>query len=141
MGQLGKLFSVEGLELFPLREIFHEQGSILHMLRSDAPHFKNFGEVYFSYVKMGMFKGFKRHLKMTQFLTVPIGSVEFIIRDADNKNIERIVLGLPDNYALLKIPPMLWYGFKGLSEGPNLVANCADMPHQPEEIEREGWRF
>jgi len=46
-----------------------------------------------------------------------------------------IVLG-DGNYSLVKIPPMVWNGFKGTGTLPAIVANCATEPHDPSEIER-----
>ena len=40
------------------------------------------------------------------------------------------------NYCLIRIPPLVWYGFKGLSDPLSLVENCADIPHDPNEIVR-----
>ena len=39
---------IKDLIITPLRKIPDERGSIMHMLRSDAPHFVKFGEIYFS---------------------------------------------------------------------------------------------
>lgn len=132
---------IEGVKLFYLQEIFHEYGSILHMLRSDAPYFRGFGEVYFSFINGGTCKGFKRHLRMMQFLTVPVGEVEFKIKDERANSpscgmVEHIVLGRNVNYSLLQIPPLLWYGFRGLTPAPSLIVNCTDIPHDKNEIER-----
>jgi len=41
-----------------------------------------------------------------------------------------------DNYVLVKIPPLVWNGFKGLGDEMSIVANCATIAHDPEEIER-----
>ncbi len=40
-----------------------------------------------------------------------------------------------DNYVLVRIPTGVWYGFKCLSPGPALIANCTDLPHDPGESE------
>ena len=40
------------------------------------------------------------------------------------------------NYKLVTIPPMIWNGFKGIGTEPAIVANCATIPHDPDEIER-----
>ena len=40
------------------------------------------------------------------------------------------------NYVLVTIPPMVLNGFKGEGSAPALVANCATLPHDPQEIER-----
>jgi dTDP-4-dehydrorhamnose 3,5-epimerase len=41
-----------------------------------------------------------------------------------------------DNYALIRIPPGVWNGFKGIGVKPAVLANCATEPHDPEEIVR-----
>ena len=41
-----------------------------------------------------------------------------------------------DNYILVSIPPLVWYGFKGISQNPSLVASITDMPHDPAESEK-----
>ena len=40
------------------------------------------------------------------------------------------------DYALVTIPPAVWNGFKGVSVGPALVANCSTVPHSSGEIVR-----
>ena len=40
------------------------------------------------------------------------------------------------NYCLVKIPPNIWNGFKGIGNEPAIVANCATLPHDPNEIIR-----
>lgn len=116
-------------------------GPVLHMLRSDSPLFSGFGEMYFSEVEPGAVKGWKRHREQSQTFAVPVGRVEFIVYDGREGSpssgvVERFVLGRPDKYTLLHIPPGLWYAFAGRSEAPSLIANLADMPHRPEESDR-----
>jgi len=41
-----------------------------------------------------------------------------------------------DNYALVRIPSGIYNGFKGIGVEPAIVANCSDIPHDPEEIQR-----
>ena len=40
------------------------------------------------------------------------------------------------NYQLVKIPPGIWNGFKGMGTELAIVANCATIPHDPDEIDR-----
>ena len=40
------------------------------------------------------------------------------------------------NYSLITIPPGVWNGFKGIGGTPAIVANCATLPHDPDEIVR-----
>jgi len=129
-----------GVSLHPLREIADARGAVLHMLRADAPHFGGFGEVYFSETLPGAIKAWKRHRRQTQRLAVPIGRIEIVVADdrADSPtrgSIARLTLGRPDRYALLLIPPGLWYGWRALGDTPALIANCVDLPHDPGESE------
>src|SRR5207302_11271433 len=40
------------------------------------------------------------------------------------------------NYVLVRIPPMVWNGVKGIGQAPAMIANCATHPHDPAEISR-----
>lgn len=131
---------IEGVFIEPLKQIADERGKVMHMLRADSKLFKSFGEIYFSTVNPGVVKAWKRHKEMTLNYAVPVGSVKVVIYDdregsATKGMVDEYVTG-PDNYCLIRIPPMVWSGFQGLDDAPSLVANCADMPHDPSEVER-----
>ena len=129
---------IDGITVTELRQITDELGSVLHMLRSDAPDFVAFGECYFSEILPGAIKAWKRHRIQTQNLAVPIGRVRLAIHDDREQSATRghtqvIELGRPDAYLRVKIPPGLWYGWGCISAAPALVANCTDRPHDPDE--------
>jgi len=131
---------INGVRIFNLKQIHDGRGVVLHMLRSDAGHFDRFGEIYFSEVLPGKVKAWKRHRLMTQNFTVPVGRIRIVIFDdhfnSPSKGVhEELILGRPDNYYLLRIPPLLWYGFQGIAETPSLLANCSDICHDPHESE------
>ncbi len=131
---------IEGVFVEKLKKIEDSRGKVMHMLRCDSPHFSAFGEVYFSGINSGMVKAWRKHLKMTQLFAVPVGMIKLVIYDDREKSATRgeiweTELG-EENYCLVKIPPMLWYGFKGISVMPSLIANCSDIPHHPDEIKR-----
>jgi dTDP-4-amino-4,6-dideoxygalactose transaminase/dTDP-4-dehydrorhamnose 3,5-epimerase-like enzyme len=132
--------AIEGVTLTLLREIADERGAVLHMLRADSPEFTRFGECYFSEVRPGMVKAWKRHRLQTQTFAVPIGRIRLVIFDDregsdTHGQLQVLELGRPDAYFRLQIRPNLWYGFGCLGETPALVANCTDLPHQPSESE------
>ncbi len=131
---------IEGVLIHPLKQIPDERGKILHMLKATDPHFEKFGEIYFSQVFPGVVKGWHRHSQMTLNYAVVAGAVKLVLYDdrlgsASRSKTQEIFLG-EGNYCLVKIPPMVWNGFKGVGTGPALVANCATIPHDPAEIER-----
>lgn len=129
---------IEGVTLTVLRQIGDERGAVLHMLRCDAPEFTRFGECYFSEVLPGAVKAWKRHRAQTQTMAVPVGRIRMVIYDdrqgsASCGQLQVLELGRPDAYLRLRIPHGLWYGFACMGEKPALLANCADLLHDPEE--------
>ena len=131
---------IDGVEIFPLRQIIDERGSVMHMLRADAPHFQGFGEIYFATVNPGAIKGWHIHKLMTLNYAVPHGQVKLVLYDDREGSPTRgelmeLFVGA-GNYVLVRIPPMVWNGVKGLGQTPSIVANCPSHPHDPEEIDR-----
>jgi len=138
--KMSETSSIAGVVIQPLKQIEDERGAVLHMLRRDSPLFTKFGEIYFSLIFPGVVKAWKRHRRMTQHFAVPIGTIRLVLYDdrstmASRGRLEEHTLGRPDNYVLLRIPPLVWYGFEGLGASPSLVANCTDLAHDPAEVE------
>jgi len=131
---------IDGIFIKSLRQIPDERGKIMHMLRADDPHFEKFGEIYFSVVNPGVVKGWHIHQEMTLNYAVVSGRIKLALYDPREGSptrgeVQEIFLG-DDNYALVRIPPGIYNGFKGLGDRPAIVANCATLPHDPEEIGR-----
>ncbi|MBI5888783.1 MAG: dTDP-4-dehydrorhamnose 3,5-epimerase family protein [Deltaproteobacteria bacterium] len=131
---------IDGVKITPLKQIPDERGRIMHMLRADAPHFVRFGEIYFSSVYPGAIKGWHLHKLMTINYAVPHGNIKFVLydgrKDSPTKGrLQEIFLG-PDNYNLVTVPPLIWNGYKGIGLQPAIVANCASLAHDPEEMDR-----
>jgi dTDP-4-dehydrorhamnose 3,5-epimerase len=131
---------IHGVAVTPLRQIPDERGKIMHMLRSDAPHFQQFGEIYFSGVYPGAIKAWHIHHKMVLNYAVVVGHIKMVLYDdrADSPTkgeLMELFIG-ESNYQLVTVPPLVWNGFKGTGTTMALVANCASIPHDPTEIER-----
>lgn len=129
---------IDGVVISELRQISDERGSVLHMMRCDSLEFVRFGECYFSEVLPGAVKAWKRHQKQTQNLAVPVGRIRLVIFDdresSDTRGkLQVLELGRPDAYFRLQIPFGIWYGFTCIGATPSLLANCADLPHDPKE--------
>jgi dTDP-4-dehydrorhamnose 3,5-epimerase len=134
------LTAIHDVVITPLRRIPDERGAVFHMLREDDPAFDRFGEIYFSLVYPGAIKGWHLHRRMTLNYAVPAGMVKLVLHDDRHGSPTRGVtqeLHVGElNYVRVTIPPYVWNGFKGEGEVPALVANCATVPHDPDEIER-----
>lgn len=131
---------IEGVVITPLRQIADERGKIMHMLRADDAHFKAFGEIYFSCIERGAIKAWHIHREMTLNYACVSGKIKFVLVDLrpdspTKGNLMEIFIG-PETYSLVTVPPMVWNGFKGIAEGTSIVANCTDIPHRADEIDR-----
>lgn len=131
---------IEGVAVRPLRRILDERGSVMHMLRRDDPWFEEFGEIYFSTVNPGAIKAWHLHKKMTLNYAVVSGTIKFALYDdregsKTQGELQELRLG-GENYALVTVPSGVWNGFKGVAPAPSIVANCATIPHDPDEIVR-----
>jgi dTDP-4-dehydrorhamnose 3,5-epimerase len=131
---------IKGVVITPLKQIPDERGKIMHMLRCDADMFQGFGEIYFSCVYPDAIKGWHIHKKMILNYAVPHGHIKFVLYDdraesSTRGELQEIFLG-PDNYCLVTVPPFVWNGFKGIGTEMAIVANCASIPHDAEEIDR-----
>jgi dTDP-4-dehydrorhamnose 3,5-epimerase len=134
------LSMIEGVKIIPLSRIPDERGTIFHMLKCTDPHFRQFGEIYFSTIYPGAIKGWHKHREMTLNYACMEGRIKLVLYDDRNASpskgdLMEIFLG-PDNYSLVVIPPEVWNGFKGMSGPYAIVANCCTHPHDPRRSER-----
>lgn len=132
---------IDGVIVTPLRQIFDERGKVMHMLREDSPIFSRFGEIYFSCTNPGAIKAWHLHKKMTLNYAALYGEIKFVLFDdrphsKTRGHVQEFFLS-PENYCLVTVPPLIWNGFKGIGHKTSIVANCATLPHDPNEIERK----
>ena len=133
--------TIDGVVVTQLKQIADERGKVMHMLKSSDPHFVRFGEIYFSVINPGVIKGWYLHKEMILNYAVPYGSVKLVLFDnrensSTRKNIQEILLD-QDHYCLVTVPPLIWGSFKGVGSDIAIVANCASIPHDPDEIIRK----
>lgn len=121
------------IRLTPLRRITVAGGDVLHAMKSTDADFHKFGEAYFSMIQAGAIKAWKKHVRMTLNLVVPIGEVRFVFF-SDDAGAPRIETIGPSNYCRLSVPPGVWFGMEGLATPFSLVLNLADIPHDPDEV-------
>jgi len=126
--------------LKPLKIITLEGGDVMHALKANEDEFIGFKEAYFSTIKENRIKAWKRHLKMTMNLIVPIGTVKFIFYDREGENCKTIQIG-EENYSRITVPPKIWFGFMGKSTKDSLILNISNINHDEEEIERKPIEF
>lgn len=131
---------IAGVEAIPLLRIQDERGYVMRMLRADDPHFTRFGEIYFSAIYPGIIKGWHLHSRMTINYAVVQGNIKLVLYDQrpeskTYRELQEIVFG-QINYQLVRVPPGVVNGFTAVGGEGAVVANCADIPHDPTEITR-----
>ena len=128
---------ITGLLSTPAKIIPIEAGAVLHGVKASDVGFAGFGEAYFSKIRKGSVKGWKKHTRMTLNLIVPVGSIRFIVYDSRAESptqgaIYDDIIG-QENYARLTVPPGLWMAFQGVGDSINLLLNIASIHHDPNE--------
>ncbi len=131
---------IEGVQIIRLATILDERGMVRHMMRRTDPHFKEFGEIYFSVIFPGAIKAWHLHRKMELNYAVVSGNIKLVLWDGrkgspTHRQTQEIFMG-EDNYVLVKVPPGVVNGFVAIGNERAIVANCASLPHDPAEIER-----
>ena len=132
---------IEGCLLTPLKKISKVGGSVFHALKSSDIGYTGFGEVYFSSAEPGVTTDWKLHKRMTLNIVVPVGKIKFVLfdqRDGSSTfgNSIQVILG-SNHYSRLTIPPNIWVSFQGASEFESVLANIADLEHDPTEAIRK----
>jgi dTDP-4-dehydrorhamnose 3,5-epimerase len=117
--------------LTPLKQIIHPKGDIYHGMKKSDVGYDGFGEAYFSTVNKDDIKGWKKHTLMTLNLVVPVGAIEFVVYDEEDKSFFTQTLSR-ENYQRLTVKPNAWMAFRGKGEY-NILLNLANIEHNPEE--------
>ena len=130
----------KGVLLTPLKKVENPLGDVFHGMKYSDNGFVGFQEAYFSTLRTGAIKPWKKHLNMTLNLIVPIGAVKIVLFDERENSVSKgqfmeTILSI-DNYYRLTIPPEIWIAMKGEGESMNLLLNIANLEHDPLEIIR-----
>ena len=129
---------IEGVIITPLKKIADERGVIFHMMKSTDPQFTKFGEIYFTSGYPDVVKAWHVHKEMTINDCCIIGMVKLVVYDVrkgspTEGNCMEIFIG-EHNYCVVQIPPGVANGYKAYGGKMAIMANCADMPHEKEEL-------
>ena len=129
---------IEGLIITPQKRLIDERGGVLHMQKSTDAAFKRFGDIYFSFANPGIVKAWHVHSKMVVNNCVISGTAKLVccdIREGSptEGNLLEIYLGR-DNYCTVQIPPGIANGYTPVGNQTAMLANCASLPHDPDEI-------
>ena len=134
---------IDGVKIIPKKQIIDERGKIMHMIRNDDDNFTKFGEVYFSYSHPNTVKAWHLHKRMTVNYVCVVGKIKLVLFDdrinSKTKGVLQEIFLTTENYSLVSVPPGIWNGFKSVENKFSIIANCSDIPHDPDEMQRKSF--
>jgi dTDP-4-dehydrorhamnose 3,5-epimerase len=118
---------IEGVKIRKLRLIPDERGYLMEMLRTDWEEYEKFGQVYVTAVYPGVVKGWHYHKIQSDHFICVQGMAKVVLYDSRESSptkgeINEFFIGSL-NPAMLKIPPGVMHGFKGISQETTLIVN------------------
>ncbi len=132
---------IDGVKTRKLPLIPDERGFLMEMLRSDWEEYERFGQVYMTAVYPGVVKGWHYHKIQTDHFICVHGMAKVVLYDsrpdsATHGEINEFFIG-DQNPMLVKIPPGVMHGFKGISPEITLIVNVPTelyRYHEPDEF-------
>ena len=128
---------INGVYVRELQKFCNDQGCVLKMLSENDFYFDRFGEIYFSSIMPGVVKGWNVHTRQDANMVCISGNVQLVLYDrrSDSESfqaIQEVSMG-ENHYCLVQIPPGIAYSWKAHDGKSALIANCATLPHDPQE--------
>ena len=128
------IHGVETKELYPRAD---ERGYLMEMLRSDDPIFEQFGQSYVALNYPGVIRAWHYHKDQTDLWVCVRGMIKVGLYDPrpdspTKGQTDTIYLGEHSNL-LLKIPPLVYHGYKTIGVEPSLLVNFPTKPYNREQ--------
>lgn len=119
---------IQGARTKALRVIPDERGRLMEMLRRDDELFKGFGQLYLTTAYPGVVKAWHYHKKQWDHFVCVRGMMKVVLFDSRPESptkgrTNEFFLG-EHNPMLLQIPPLVYHGFKCVSDSEAMVINC-----------------
>jgi len=124
---------IEGVNVKRLKIIPDDRGRLMEIFRSDDKTFQKFGQVYMTTVYNGVVKAWHYHKLQTDNFVCVRGKIRLGLYDAREKSptykkTQEFIMSLEEP-TLISIPPLVYHGFKGLSEEESTVINTPTEPY------------
>ena len=124
---------IEGVETKKLKAIADERGRLMEVLRSDDEIFDKFGQAYITVGYPGIVKGWHYHKKQVDHFCVLNGMVKVVLYDSREDSptkgeVNEFFMGV-HNPMLLKIPRLVFHGFKTVGTQEGIILNIPTEPY------------
>jgi len=118
---------IDGVRIKQLKVIPDERGRLMEMLRRDDDCFRSFGQVYMTTAYPGVVKAWHYHKKQWDHFVCVRGMMKVVLYDSREGSptcgeVNEFLIG-EHRPILLQIPPMVYHGFKCVSEYEAVVVN------------------
>lgn len=131
---------IEGVKVRNLKRIPDERGFLMELLRSDWEEFEHFGQAYITASYPGVVKAWHYHKVQTDHFICIHGTAKVVLYDGREGSstkglINEFFMG-ELNPLLVKIPPLVMHGFKGVGTEMAVIINIpTELYHydQPDE--------
>src|SRR3989304_3050644 len=119
---------IDGVKIKKLKVIPDERGRLMELLRSDDSLFTKFGQVYMTTAYPGVVKAWHYHKIQTDNMAAIHGMMKLVLYDSrpdspTHGQVDELFFGI-HNPILVQIPPMVYHGFKCVSQEEAIVVNC-----------------
>jgi len=116
-------------------------GGILKILSSKSASYCQFGELYFSELDQGIFRGWKLHTKSDSFLFVIRGEASIHIVSSETTCETINLTEVLTSQCALWLPHGITFGFKSVGTESLIIANFASEEYSSNEVERPELNF
>ena len=119
-----------------LRSFQDDRGFVKHGMKFDDENAFGIKEVYFSNVKNGYYKGWKKHQKMILNLIVISGEIIFYIASYDFSEFVDFKISQKDSKRLT-IMPNQWVAFTSAIEPSSTLINISNLINKEDIVENK----
>ncbi len=118
---------IDGVKTKKLKVIADERGRLMEILRADDEAYEAFGQVYMTTAYPGVVKGWHYHKQQADNMAVVRGMMKIVLYDAREGSktfgeVNEFFAG-DHNPILVHIPPLVYHGFKCISQEEAIVVN------------------
>jgi len=127
---------IKGVDVKKLKVIPDERGRLMEILRADDSVFRKFGQVYMTTAFPGVVKAWHYHKMQDDNFTCVKGRMKLALYDARKDSptyneVNDFIISLEDPM-LVRIPPLVYHGFKCVGEEEAIVINTVTRPYNHE---------
>lgn len=128
---------IDGVVVKKLQPIPDERGRLMEIMRRDDEIFDTFGQAYVTTCYPGVVKAWHYHKLQTDHFTCLKGMAKVVLYDSREGSptkgvINEFFMG-EQNQIVLKIPDMVYHGFKGIGDTECMILNIPTNTYNYQE--------